>query len=71
MNEVDLKDSLHDKKYIKHNIASRNKVNSYHSLEDLKRNTNTYEKEEEYMDIVHGSQDFRSKMKRTLDSITL
>jgi hypothetical protein len=71
MNEVDLKDSLHDKKYFKHSIASRNKVNSYHSLEDLKRNTNTYEKEEEYMDIVHSSQDFRSKMKMTLDIINL
>ena len=44
MNEVDLKDSLHDKKYIKHSVPSRNKVNHYQSFEDLQRNSKIYEK---------------------------
>jgi hypothetical protein len=70
MNEVDLKDSLHDKKYIKHSVLSRNKVNHYQSFEDLQRNTKIYEKEDEYMNIVLSSKDFREKMKKSLDIIT-
>ena len=71
MNEVDLKESLHDQKYNKPSAPSRNRVNHYQSYEDIQRNSKIYEKEDEYMDIVLSSKDFREKMKKTLEMITL